>query len=71
MELVESKGGRVLRGACFLASLLGSFVPCGLTHICAAAFAAIVLVQISINTKSRETGCDQQMKKYMIIIEKL
>ena len=54
-----------------LASFLGCFVPSGLTHICAAAFAAIVIVQISINTKSRETGCDQQMKKYMIIIEKL
>ena len=59
----ESKGGRALRGACFLAWLL--------RPLCAAAFAAIVIVQISINTKSRKTGCDQQMKKYMIIIEKL
>ena len=61
--------GRESSTRCLLPSLAASS-PLG-WRICAAAFAAIVLVQISINTKSRETGCDQQMRKYLIIIEKL
>ena len=50
-----------------LASLLGCFladayVQLHLQHMCSPKYPF---------TKSRETGCDQQMRKYMIIIEKL